>query len=141
MKHTTLITDHHDEENTDSQSSTVVPPDNYNVLLVLPRDVLDVITSLLDEPTQVSLSRVARHFKPETKLPSKKASGYSFSESFCCKCAEQGYLALLKWARENGCGWDLMTCAKAAEGGHLEVLQWARENGCEWDGNNMLFCS
>ena len=25
------------------------------------------------------------------------------------------------------------TCDDAAQGGHLEVLKWARENGCDWD--------
>jgi uncharacterized protein (UPF0335 family) len=42
-------------------------------------------------------------------------------------------VALLRWARENGCPWDERTCATAAAGGQLEVLQWARENGCPWD--------
>ena len=28
---------------------------------------------------------------------------------------------------------DRLTCAHAARGGHLEVLKWARDNGCPWD--------
>ena len=48
----------------------------------------------------------------------------------CSEAAGGGFLEILKWARENGCGWDGWTCANAAEGGHLEVLKWAVENGC-----------
>jgi hypothetical protein len=39
---------------------------------------------------------------------------------------------VLKWARENGCRWDLTTCWYAADFGHLELLRWARENGAPW---------
>ena len=39
---------------------------------------------------------------------------------------------MLKWARENGCPWDVDTSANAALGGHLEVLKWLRSNGCPW---------
>ena len=42
-------------------------------------------------------------------------------------------VAVLQWARVNGCYWSQLTCAAAAGGGHLAVLQWARANGCEWD--------
>ena len=49
------------------------------------------------------------------------------------EAAKGGHLEVLKWARENGCPWDVGTCACAAEGGHLEVLKWARENGCPWN--------
>jgi hypothetical protein len=52
---------------------------------------------------------------------------------FSYYCAENGYLELLKWARENGCDWDWWTCAYAAKGGHLDVLKWVRQNGCDWD--------
>ena len=44
-----------------------------------------------------------------------------------------GHLAVLQWARANGCDWDWSTCSEAAVGGHLAVLQWARANGCDWD--------
>ena len=51
----------------------------------------------------------------------------------CSEAAGGGFLGILKWARENGCGWDYKTCANAALGGHLEVLKWARENECIWN--------
>jgi hypothetical protein len=43
----------------------------------------------------------------------------------CSMAARGGHLALLQWARANGCPWDARTCSKAARGGHLELLQWA----------------
>ena len=54
---------------------------------------------------------------------------------FICEiAAEYGHLEVLKWARENGCPWDILTCTyAAAKGGHLEVLKWARENRCPWN--------
>jgi len=51
----------------------------------------------------------------------------------CRFAAGGGHLAVLRWAREHECEWDLRTCRAAAEGGHLEVLRWAWENGCPWD--------
>jgi len=45
----------------------------------------------------------------------------------------KGHLAVLKWARENGCPWDENTCLFAAEQGHLSVLKWAVSAGCRWD--------
>ena len=50
----------------------------------------------------------------------------------CAEAAKSGQLALLKWARANGCQWDEFTCAYGALGGHLEVLKWLRANGCPW---------
>ena len=42
-------------------------------------------------------------------------------------------VALLEWARDNGCSMDKRVCEVAAQAGHLDVLQWARSNGCPWD--------
>ena len=39
-------------------------------------------------------------------------------------------MAVLQWARANGCPWNEDTCSAAAKNGHLELLQWARANGC-----------
>ncbi len=44
--------------------------------------------------------------------------------------AKNGYLKIMKWARDNNCPWDRWTCSYAAKNGHLEVLKWARENNC-----------
>jgi hypothetical protein len=53
----------------------------------------------------------------------------------CLSAAGGGHLAVLQWARADGCPWNEWTCARAAEGGHLAVLQWLRANGCPWDGD------
>jgi hypothetical protein len=39
--------------------------------------------------------------------------------------ARGGHLAVLQWARQNGCPFDCLACGTAAaQGGHLETLQW-----------------
>ena len=42
-------------------------------------------------------------------------------------------MALLQWARKQGCPWDARTCSAAAAGGHLACLQYLHEEGCEWN--------
>ena len=45
-----------------------------------------------------------------------------FDKKYVCNiAAENGWLDLLKWARKNGCDWNVLTCEHAAENGHLEV--------------------
>jgi hypothetical protein len=61
-----------------------------------------------------------------------RANGCDWSRT-CISAAQGGHLAVLQWERANGCEWDSRTCSKAAKGGHLTVLQWARGNGCDWD--------
>lgn len=39
---------------------------------------------------------------------------------------------MLKWARESGCEWDVMTCLRAAEEGYVDILRWLKENSREW---------
>ena len=56
--------------------------------------------------------------------------GVPRSEWTCEKAAENGHLAVLQWARTQGCPWNRATLSKAAKNGHLAVLQWARAQGC-----------
>ena len=53
----------------------------------------------------------------------------------CMIAASGGHLAVLQWARANGCVWDKLTCSLATQYGHLELLQWARANACPWPGD------
>jgi hypothetical protein len=46
-----------------------------------------------------------------------------------------GHLAVLQWARANGCGWSALTCSRATGSGHLALLQWLRANGCDWSAS------
>jgi hypothetical protein len=45
---------------------------------------------------------------------------------------------VLRWARAQGCDWDLEMCTTVVrylglEPEGLELLQWARTSGCMWD--------
>ncbi len=51
----------------------------------------------------------------------------------CEAAAGNGHLAVLRWARHQGCAWGPSTCVAAARGGPLEVLQFAHQNGCGWN--------
>ena len=53
-----------------------------------------------------------------------------------CRGGSAGHLEILKWARENGCEWGVLTCAYAAEGGHLEVLVGARRTAALEPGHS-----
>ena len=66
------------------------------------------------------------------------SQGHPWARAHCrtARCpppAASGHLAILQWARAEGCPWDELTCQGAAAKGHLEVLQWARAKGCPWD--------
>lgn len=62
-------------------------------------------------------------------------------EAVSLRCAENGDLDMLKFARENGCPWDEKTCMLAAENDNLDVLKWARENGGPWDESKCTFAA
>lgn len=49
------------------------------------------------------------------------------------QAAREGNMDILRYARRNGCPWNVLTCAYAAASGNLETLKWAREEeGCGW---------
>jgi len=70
-----------------------------------------------------------------------RANGCPWDEDTCAYAAMNGHLAVLEWARANGCPWNEDTCAYAALNGHLAVLQWARANGCPWDEDVCVFAT
>ena len=55
------------------------------------------------------------------------------SSTICTLAAEHGHLDCLRYAHDNGCGWDSLTCSEAARHGHLDCLQYAHANGCLWN--------
>lgn len=61
-----------------------------------------------------------------------RANGCPWNVLTCAYAAAAGHLDILRWARKEGCPWNEATCAFAAAGGHLEVLKWCRANGCPW---------
>ena len=64
-----------------------------------------------------------------------KENGCPFSKpGTFAKAAAGGHLEVLKWMKEHtSCPWNQDTCSEAAQGGHLEVLKWAREQGFPWE--------
>ena len=95
-----------------------------------PRVFTDFVLPLLDTVDMMMLSRVNKKMCDVVVTRSGKRAT---KEDILGVPTFVRSVALLRWARENGCPWDERTCATAAAGGQLEVLQWARENGCPWD--------
>jgi hypothetical protein len=98
-------------------------------LLELPTDILCLILSsyVARSPlSRVTARFVCRRFRDLLSPLSKETREQA--HRFCELAALEGYLNLIKWARTNGCPWNVPTCSYAAEGGHLEVLQWAHAN-------------
>jgi hypothetical protein len=98
---------------------------------VLPPDVLkEVLLPKLDYLSRALFARASgacwRAMK-DVEMPC------SLERDTCEKAAKEGHLSCLRYAREDGCPWDVNTCWAAAEGGHLECLRYAREDGCPWD--------
>ena len=85
--------------------------------------------------TKEDIFRVPTFVRTVALLRWARANGCPWDERTCAAVAAGGNLEVLKWARENGCPWDEDTCYNAAEYGHLELLRWARENGALWNEN------
>jgi hypothetical protein len=64
-----------------------------------------------------------------------KDNGCPWTAATCAAIAENGKLEALEFARSHDrpCPWDWRTCASAAQGGHLAMLKRARELGCPWN--------
>ena len=67
-----------------------------------------------------------------------RANGCPWDVETCWKAAFEGRLEMIQWLRANGSPWDTMTCMHAAQAGHLEVLQWLHANWCPWDEETSL---
>ena len=77
-------------------------------------------------------NRLARLGKLE-QLRFARQNGCVFNVETSSEAASSGHLPTLKYLRQSGCPWSCGTCSSAAARGHLEVLVWARNNGCPWD--------
>ena len=98
-----------------------------------PRVFTDFVLPLLDTVDMMMLARVNKTMRRIVKVHTYTTVVTDTKEDILGVPTFVRSVALLRWARENGCPWDERTCATAAAGGQLEVLQWARENGCPWD--------
>ena len=103
-----------------------------------PRVFTDFVLPLLDTVDMMMLSRVNKKMCDVVVTRSGKRAT---KEDILGVPTFVRSVALLRWARENGCPWDERTCRGAAEGGNLEVLQWARANGCPWDIRTCAFAT
>ena len=92
----------------------------------------DGVFSKLDTVDLMMLSRVNKKMQGITKVHKYTTVTDTKEDIFRVPTFVRS-VALLRWARANGCPWDERTCAAVAAGGNLEVLKWARENGCPWD--------
>jgi hypothetical protein len=102
-------------------------------------DIQGVLLQKLDNTTLIMLLHVNKKYY---ELVSKYRKINSLRRNlFCEEIASDGYLEVLKWARENGYDWNSWTCVSAAENGDLEMLVWARENGCDWDSSTCYYAA
>jgi hypothetical protein len=101
------------------------------MLTDLPDDIKRVLIQHLDNISLVMLCHVDKKYH---KLVSSYGRINDMDRRLdCYKIAQEGYLEILKWAKENEYDWFMFMCSTAAHYGHLEILKWARENGCYWD--------
>ena len=62
-------------------------------------------------------------------------------KSRLCQCsAKGGHLAVLQWARAQGCPWSEWRCFKHASGdGQFEVVDWLRDSGFDPARHTLLW--
>ena len=101
------------------------------------RDVL--VTESGERATKKEILRVPTFVRSVALLRWARENGCPWDERTCAAAAAAGNLEVLQWARAHGCPWDKETCGAAAKGGHIEVLQWALENSCPLGKNRLLF--
>ena len=90
-------------------------------LAVLSPDLRQHFYSGLNEEFQWILSNV-NEFKKCYPTPSNK--------NVCEYIAKQGSIDLMKWARDEGCPWNIHVPYKAAHHGHIALLTWLSDNSC-----------
>ena len=87
-------------------------------IIQLPKDLNNICCSYLTNDEYIYVNKEWKKF---------------YKNAVCFIAAENGWLDLLKWAKQNGCEWDSFVCGGAAWSGHLEIIKWEKQNGCEWD--------
>ncbi|ELR11103.1 uncharacterized protein ACA1_351310 [Acanthamoeba castellanii str. Neff] len=86
-------------------------------------ELMALVFNYVDPLTRPCCRAVSRHW----------SAIFDLCREFCARLAAEGRLAVLEWARTNGCPWDYRTCASAARRGDLALLQRLRADGCPWD--------
>ena len=114
-------------------------------IIQLPKDLNNICSSYLSDDERIYVNNEWNKFNKIDICEIAAQNGWldlliwarqnncEWDNSVCSYAALNGHLEVLKWARQNDCEWNSGVCSSAAEKGHLEVLKWARQNGCEWD--------
>lgn len=95
-------------------------------LSLLPRDLILVISSLLDPPSRTTLYFISTSYR-------FLSDGISKKKELCCSAAEYGHLSILSWGRDVLAPWNKEVCYAAARYDRLECLKWLTKNGCDVD--------
>jgi hypothetical protein len=97
---------------------------NFRFLAVINKQFRETYLSVHGSP-QTTLQAVVAWGPHAAEMWLKERGGRRawYPTMLCKEAAKQGNLEVLKWARQNGCGWNDLTCACAAGNGHLEGLE------------------
>jgi hypothetical protein len=71
----------------------------------------------------------------EAKALVTKHVEYATNNEMCMLTARFGYLNVLKYARESGCIWNVLTFNEATKTGNLEIVKYIHLKGCPWNNN------
>ena len=99
----------------------------------LPFELTQFIWSFIENETIKQFfdnSKNTRKALETTQLIWKRLGAY-----VCHLAAENGYLDILKLARQKNCPWNSFTPEFAAKNGHLDIVKWVRsvDPPCRWD--------
>lgn len=97
---------------------------------MLPKDIMKFLVEYyFDKPSKTTFAAF---------LSNKN----KFDQEFASDCAKHGYLNLIKFAVNKGCGFDEhLVAASAAANGHVNVLQWLVDEDRFSSVNKDLFTS
>ena len=133
--------------------------DSQKHLCELPPQVLDMITSIIDEDDALAMALTCRALcalvferwpsrgdRPRLRSQIRGAvvsiarvswayhsCGLRLNEDTCAAAAFQGRRDVIEWLRSMECPWDEGTCAAAMEAGHVALFRWAKKEGCPYD--------
>ena len=95
--------------------------------LILPNDIISLISKKLDNPSLVSFSRSCRQISSLCEIPIE----YTWKTSdFSVKCAHNNYLNLLKWGYKNKFPFISDTISKASRFSGLKMVKYLHKKGC-----------
>jgi|SRR5579872_7073345 len=105
--------------------------------------IVDYTINFLNRLDLLMLTKVDKRFNKYKANPKIKHIVFSLNNWYiknkiCTNAAYDGYLEILKWARENNCNWNSNVCICAAWNGHLNIIKWAKNNGCDWNSDTCI---